>query len=389
MVRFLAKIFIKNSSDFKDNLVREKYGILCGILGVFFNVVLCVVKFIFGTLASSVAMVADSINNLSDAASSFVQILGFKFAAKKPDREHPFGHGRIEYIAGLIISFFILYMGIDLIRRSITSIFEPQKVEFSYISLIIMIGAIFVKIYIYFYNHSIGKKIESLAMEATAKDSLNDVIVTSVVVLSIILSKFTTFPVDSVSGIIVGIFIFKTGFESVKEIVSSLLGKAPTQELVNQLERIALSHKPISEIHDVTIHDYGPGRKMITLHAEVPGNMNIFELHDAIDAAEEDISQKFNCQILIHMDPVDVENKNLEKQKQIIKEEAFKINPKLKVHDVRLVKCSDGTKLFFELLKPADFKISNEELKNEMIKAVQEKLPNVECILKEINLAYL
>lgn len=389
MINFLAKIFIKNSSDFKDNSVREKYGILCGIVGVFFNVVLCVVKFIFGTLSSSVAMVADSINNLSDAASSFVQILGFKFAAKKPDREHPFGHGRIEYIAGLVISFFILYMGIDLIRRSITTIFEPQKVEFSYISIIVMIIAIFVKIYIYFYNHIIGKKIESIAMEATAKDSLSDVIVTSVVVVSMILSKFTNFPVDSFSGIFVGIFIFKTGFESVKEIVSSLLGKAPTQELVNQLEEIALSHNPISEIHDVTIHDYGPGRKMITLHAEVPGNMNIFDLHDAIDAAEEDIAKKFNCQILIHMDPVDVENKNLEKYKEIIKTEAQKINQNLQVHDIRLVNCDDGTKLFYEVLKSDNLKLSDEKLKKMLSSSVQEKIPQVECILKEIDSAYL
>lgn len=389
MIKLLAKIFIKNYSDYKNNSVREKYGILCGIVGVFFNIFLCVVKFILGTLACSVAMVADSINNLSDAASSIVQILGFRLAAKKPDREHPFGHGRFEYIAGLIISFFILYMGIDLIRRSITTIFEPQKVKFSYISIIVMIIAIFVKIYIYFYNHIIGKKIESIAMEATAKDSLSDVIVTSVVVVSMILSKFTNFPVDSFSGIFVGIFIFKTGFESVKEIVSSLLGKAPTQELVNQLEEIALSHKPISEIHDVTIHDYGPGRKMITLHAEVPGNMNIFDLHDAIDAAEEDIAKKLNCQILIHMDPVDVKDKNLEKYKEIIKTETQKINPNLQVHDIRLVKCDDGTKLFYEVLKSGNLKMSDEKLKKILSASVQEKIPQVECILKEINLAYL
>lgn len=389
MIKLLAKIFIKNYSDYKNNSVREKYGILCGIVGVFFNIFLCVVKFILGTLACSVAMVADSINNLSDAASSIVQILGFRLAAKKPDREHPFGHGRFEYIAGLIISFFILYMGIDLIRRSITTIFEPQKVKFSYISIIVMIIAIFVKIYIYFYNHIIGKKIESIAMEATAKDSLSDVIVTSVVVVSMILSKFTNFPVDSFSGIFVGIFIFKTGFDSAKEIVSSLLGKAPTQELVNQLEEIALSHKPISEIHDVTIHDYGPGRKMITLHAEVPGNMNIFDLHDAIDAAEEDIAKKLNCQILIHMDPVDVKDKNLEKYKEIIKTETQKINPNLQVHDIRLVKCDDGTKLFYEVLKSGNLKMPDEKLKKILSVSVQEKIPQVECILKEIDSAYL
>lgn len=389
MIKLLAKIFIKNYSDYKNNSVREKYGILCGVVGIFLNLILCVVKFIFGTLACSVAMLADSINNLSDAASSIVQIFGFRLAAKKPDREHPFGHGRFEYIAGLIISFLICYMGLDLIRRSVKSFFEPQNVEFSLISLFVMIFSILIKIYIYFYNHIIGKKIESLAMQATAKDSLSDVISSFVVVISVIFSKFTTFSLDSVCGFIVGIFILKNGFDSAKEIVSSLLGKAATQDLVNQLEKIALSHKPISEIHDVIVHDYGPGKKMITFHAEVPGNMNIFDLHDAIDRAEEDISKKFNCKILIHMDPVDVKNKNLEKYKEIIKTEAQNINPNLQVHDIRLVKCDDGTKLFYEVLKSDNLKMSDEKLKKMLSASVKEKIPQVECILKEIDSAYL
>lgn len=389
MIKLLAKIFIKNYSDYKNNSVREKYGILCGIVGIFLNLILCVTKFVFGTLACSVAMIADSINNLSDVTSSVVQILGFRLAAKKPDREHPFGHGRFEYIAGLIISFLILYMGIDLIRRSIKSFFESQNVEFSLISLFVMIFSIFVKIYIYFYNHIIGKKIESLAMQATAKDSLSDVISSLVVVISVIFSKFTSFSLDSVCGFVVGIFVLKNGFDSAKEIVSSLLGKAATQDLVNQIEQIALLHKPISEIHDVIVHDYGPGKKMITFHAEVPGNMNIFDLHDAIDRAEEDISKKFNCKILIHMDPVDVKNKNLEKYKEIIKNEVQKINPNLQVHDIRLVKCDDGTKLFYEVLKSDDLQMSDEKLRKILNVSVQEKIPQVECVLKEIDSAYL
>lgn len=389
MIKLLAKIFIKNYSDYKNNSVREKYGILCGIVGIFLNLILCTIKFIFGTLACSVAMLADSINNLSDAASSIVQIFGFRLAAKKPDREHPFGHGRFEYIAGLIISFLICYMGLDLIRRSVKSFFEPQIVEFSLISLFVMIFSILIKIYIYFYNHIIGKKIESLAMQATAKDSLSDVISSFVVVISVIFSKFTAFSLDSVCGFIVGLFILKNGFDSAKEIVSSLLGKAATQDLVNQIEKIALSHKPISEIHDVIVHDYGPGKKMITFHAEVPGNMNIFDLHDAIDRAEEDISKKFNCKILIHMDPVDVKNKNLEKYKEIIKTETQKINQNLQVHDIRLVKCDDGTKLFYEVLKSDNLKMSDEKLKKMLSASVQEKIPQVECVLKEIDSAYL
>ncbi|MCR5187496.1 MAG: cation diffusion facilitator family transporter, partial [Treponema sp.] len=216
MIKLLAKLFIKDSNNYKDNDVRRKYGILCGFLGVILNLLLCAAKFIFGTLASSVAMIADAFNNLSDAASSVVQILGFKLASKKPDREHPFGHGRIEYIAGLIISFFILYMGLELVRRSIKSIINPEPIEFSILSLIILLLAIVMKVYIYFYNHNIGKKIDSVAMEATAKDSLSDVIVTSVVVVSIVLAPLTSFPIDAIGGAIVGLCIIKNGIGSLK-----------------------------------------------------------------------------------------------------------------------------------------------------------------------------
>ncbi len=389
MIKLLAKLFIKDSKNYKDNDVRQKYGILCGFTGVILNLLLCILKFIFGTLAASVAMVADAFNNLSDATSSAVQILGFKLASKEPDREHPFGHGRIEYIAGLIISFFILYMGLELVRRSIKSIINPEEIHFSLVSLIILLLAIVIKVYIYFYNHNIGKKIESVAMEATAKDSLSDVIVTSVVVLSIVAAPFTSFPVDSIGGIIVGLCILKNGIESLKDTISPLLGQGATQEFVNQLEEVALSHKPIFEIHDVVLHDYGPGRRVVTLHAEVPGNVDIFQLHDAIDAAEDDIAHKFNCQILIHMDPVDVENEDLSKIKEIVNEEASKIDTGIQVHDIRIVATSSGRKLFFELRKPANLKIKNEDLKTKMYNAVQSKVPAYECVVKEINDAYL
>lgn len=389
MIKLLAKLFIKDSKNYKDNDVRQKYGILCGFAGVILNLLLCILKFIFGTLAASVAMVADAFNNLSDAASSVVQILGFKLASKEPDREHPFGHGRIEYIAGLTISFFILYMGLELVRRSIKSIINPEEIHFSLVSLIILLLAIVIKVYIYFYNHIIGKKIESVAMEATAKDSLSDVIVTSVVVLSIVAAPFTSFPVDSIGGIIVGLCVLKNGIESLKDTISPLLGQGASQEFVNQLEEVALSHKPISEIHDVLLHDYGPGRRVVTLHAEVPGNVDIFQLHDAIDAAEDDIAHKFNCQILIHMDPVDVENEDLSKIKEIVNEEAAKIDTGIQVHDIRIVATSSGRKLFFELRKPANLKIKNEDLKTKMYNAVQPKVPAYECVVKEINDAYL
>lgn len=389
MIKLLAKLFIKDSNNYKDNTVRQKYGILCGFVGVILNLLLCAAKFIFGTLAASVAMVADAFNNLSDAASSIVQILGFKLASKKPDREHPFGHGRIEYIAGLVISFFILYMGLELVRRSIKSIINPQPIEFSILSLIILLLSILIKIYIYLYNHKIGKKIDSVAMEATAKDSLSDVIVTSVVVASIVMAPFTSFPVDAIGGTIVGLCIIKNGIESLKDTISPLLGQGATQEFVDQLQEVALSHPPISEIHDVLLHDYGPGCRVVTLHAEVPGNVDIFQLHDAIDAAEEDIAQKFKCQILIHMDPVDVENERLAQIKGIVNFEAARIDPGIQAHDIRIVATGSGRKLFFELRKPADLKMKDEDLMQKMHDAVQAKVPDLECVVKEINDAYL
>ena len=428
MIKLLARICIKNSHDYESPAVREKYGILCGFVGVFLNILLSTGKFIFGTLVASVAMVADALNNLSDAASSLVQIVGFKLASKKPDREHPFGHGRMEYVAGLVITFLILYMGVELVKRSIMAIIHPEPLEFSVISIFVMIFSILVKIYMYFYNHLIGRKIDSVAMEATAKDSLSDVVATSVVLLSVGLSPFTKLPLDGIGGVIVGLFIFKNGIDSLKDTMSPLLGQAATQKFVNQLEEEALLHPPISEIHDVMVHDYGPGKRIVTLHAEVPGNLDVFTLHDAIDAAEEDISKKFNCQIVIHMDPVDVENKRLAGIKKVVAQEAEKIAAGLKVHDVRLVgmenpwvgagaeravqmagrempeqgrgpavaglskNATQGLlpkKLCFDLLKPPELKMSDDELRKKMQAAVQKQFPDLICEVREVNSAYL
>ena len=300
MIKLLAKIFIKNPEDYQNEEVRSKYGILCGGFGIFLNAILFALKFIFGTLAASVAMVADAFNNLSDAASSVVQILGFKLSSKKPDPDHPFGHGRIEYISGLVVSFLILYMGTVLLKDSVLSIIHPEAMNISILSVVVMGFSILVKLYMYLYNHLTAKKISSVAMEVVAKDSLNDVISTSVVIAALIGSRFTNLPLDGIGGVVVGIFIIKTGLEAAKDTIAPLLGSAPSVELVSQIEEELMKHKPIVGMHDLIIHDYGPGRMMISLHAEVPGNLNIFSLHDVIDIAENDISKRFNCHVVIH-----------------------------------------------------------------------------------------
>ena len=381
MISLLARIFIKNNKDYSNLKVREQYGVLCGGFGIFLNLLLFALKFIFGTIAASVAMVADAFNNLSDAASSIVQIFGFKLSSKKPDPDHPFGHGRIEYISGVIISFFILYMGIDLIKDSVKALINPDPVKADIFSLIVLVSAVLVKVYMYFYNHSVAKKINSVAMEATAKDSFGDVISTSVVILSVVLSRFVSFPVDGIGGIIVGIFILRTGFEAAKDTVGTLLGTAPSEELVKGIEKELLEHENIIGMHDLVVHDYGPGRLMISLHAEVPGDKNIFEIHDSIDIAEVDIATKFNCHVVIHMDPIDVKNKRLTVLKQLIEKTVKEIDPDFTYHDVRIVPGITHSNLMFDVVKPFSCKLSDSELKQVIHNKIHAVEPDVYCVV--------
>ena len=381
MITLLSKIFIKNYTNYKDEHVRSQYGVLCGSFGVFLNIVLFALKFIFGTLAASVAMTADAFNNLSDAGSSLVQILGFKLSSKKPDPDHPFGHGRIEYISGLIVSFIILYMGVALLKDSVLAIIHPEKPDTSLISVVIMGVAILIKIYMYLYNHLIARKIDSVAMEVVAKDSLNDVISTSVVIAAIIGSHFTSLPLDGIGGVVVAVFILKTGLESASDTIAPLLGTAPSQEFVAQIEEELMKHKPIIGMHDLIVHDYGPGRVMISLHAEVPGDMNIFSLHDVIDIAETAIAMRFGCHVVIHMDPVDVHNARLEELKKVLTEEVPKINPELKFHDVRMVPGDTHTNLIFDVVKPYSCILTDDQLKLVIHEAVHARCPDVYCAI--------
>lgn len=381
MINLLAKIFIKNSTDYSDPDVRSSYGVLCGWVGVFFNLLLFTAKFTFGTIAASIAMVADAFNNLSDAASSIISILGFKLSSKKPDPEHPFGHGRIEYIAGFIISMLIFLMGFELLKDSVSAILEPEPVKSDIFSIITMVAAILIKLYMYIYNHRTARKINSVAMEATAKDSFSDMISTSVVILSIVLARFTTLPVDGIAGVIVAIFIFYTGKEAAAETLEPLLGSAPSQELVYEINKEVMSHKPICGMHDLVVHDYGSGRLMITLHAEVPGNMNIFELHEIIDQTEFAIGNKFNCHVTIHMDPVDTENDQLKELKEMLRNITACIHPNLTVHDIRMVPGKNQTNLIFDVVKPFDCQLSDEELKKKIQEMVRTMRSDIACVI--------
>lgn len=381
MVSLLAKIFIKDNKNYSDAKVRLGYGILCGAAGIFFNVLLFAVKFVAGTLSKSIALTADAFNNLSDAASSIVQLLGFKLSSTKPDESHPFGHGRIEYIAGLIISFLILLMGFELLKTSISALFEPSELTPSIFSICVMIGAILVKCYMYFYNHNTGKKINSVALEAVAKDSLSDCISTFTVIVATIAGQFTDFPVDGAAGILVAIFILKTGWESARETIDPLLGKAPEKDFVEQIQAEVMTHKPICGMHDLIVHDYGPGRVLLSLHAEVPGDGDIFELHEIIDETEVALSKKFNCLAVIHMDPIDVKNERLKQVKVFMTEELPKIQEGLKFHDVRMVPGVKHTNLIFDIVKPFNCTLCDEELKNRVTERIRQSFSDINCVI--------
>lgn len=381
MIKLLSKIFIKNPSDYADPEVRSRYGIICGGFGIFLNIILFTLKFIFGSLAKSVAMVADAFNNLSDAASSLVSLLGFKLALKKPDSEHPFGHGRMEYIAGLVISFLILMMGFELLKSSWNALFEHEKSESTLFSYVVLGIAILVKLYMFIYNHAVSRKINSASLEAVAKDSLSDTISTFVVIASMIASKFTDFPVDGVAGFVVAAFVLKTGYESAKDTIEPLLGQPPEKEFILAVEKEVLAHKPIIGIHDMVVHDYGPGRVMVSLHAEVPGDQNIFDLHDVIDVTEYALSQKFNCHVVIHMDPVETDNLLLEEIKHYLKSVLPEIAEGLSIHDVRIVPGNTHTNLIYDVVKPFECQLTDEELKKKLFEVVNKKYNTVMSVI--------
>lgn len=371
MITILSKIFLRNRKITEDNN-RKAYGLLCGILGIFLNVILFIIKYIAGAISGSVAIVADAFNNLSDAGSSFITLVGFIFSGKKPDYDHPFGHGRFEYVSGFVVSMVIIMMGVELIKSSVDKILHPQTVEDSAIAIAVLIVSILVKLYMCFYNHSIGKKISSTAMLATATDSLSDSIATTVVLLSIIIMKFFSINVDGYCGVIVALFILYAGFNAAGDTISPILGKAPEPEFVEQIENMVLAHKEVAGVHDLVVHDYGPGRVMISLHAEVDGNGNIFELHDAIDRIENELSERLDCEAVIHLDPIETNNEEIKKIKVKVADKLKEINKNITIHDFRMVTGNTHTNLIFDVVVPYEMKENNSEVKEIVLKKVKE-----------------
>ena len=362
MIKLLAKIFIKDIQNTADSKVRVAYGYLCGAVGIALNILLFAGKIIAGTISGSVAVTADAFNNLSDAGSSIISLIGFRLASQKPDPHHPFGHGRFEYIASLIISIIIVLMGFELGKSSFEKIVAPQAVEYSAVTFAVLGASVLVKLYMFFYNNSVGKKIDSATMRATAMDSISDAVSTGAVLISAVIAMFTNLALDGWMGLVVAAFIMVTGFKSAKETIDSLLGTPPSPEFVKQIEDMALQYDDIIGVHDMIVHNYGPGRTFVSLHAEVPSDGDIVAIHDTVDNAEREIAKELGCLVTIHMDPVDVHDEHTAQLREKVSEIIKQINPDITFHDFRVVSGPTHTNLIFDIVSPMDCGLSDQEL---------------------------
>lgn len=363
MITLLSKIFIKNHDDVTNPAVRKAYGMLCSLTGIFLNVLLFAGKYIAGTLAGSIAVTADAFNNLSDAGSSVITLLGFRMASKKPDPDHPFGHGRIEYLSGLAVSLIIIVVGVQLGLESIDKIRSPEEIDASLLPMLILVASICVKGYMFFYNRAVGRKINSPGMSATATDSLSDCIATLVVLISMLVARFTGVNIDGWSGAVVAVFIIYSGFSAARDTLSPLLGSAPDPELVKRIVDIVMAHPEVLNVHDLVVHDYGPGRLMVSLHAEVPGDGDIYELHDAIDTAEYELQRELGCNAVIHMDPVSTDDSKTGRMRDELSEAVDGLGYGITIHDFRIVDGPTHTNVIFDAVLPNDSPLTEDEAK--------------------------
>ena len=372
MITFMASLFIKDSKNYKEPSVRQAYGVLSGAVGIGLNILLFFGKWLAGTISGSIAITADAFNNLSDAGSSIITLIGFRLSGQEPDPEHPFGHGRMEYISGLLVSVAILVMGFELIGSSIGKLRSPEPIESSALVFGILIASILVKLYMFFYNHSLSKKIESAAMKATSVDSLSDTVATTLVLIATLISKYTGLLLDGWFGILVGLFILYTGGSTLKETIDLLLGQPPKQEFIDEVKEIVLGHSMVHGVHDLIVHDYGPGRVMISLHAEVDVNGDIQDIHEQIDHIEHELQEKLHCSATIHMDPIVTDDEEVLAMKAKVEEMVHFLDESFSMHDFRMVKGSTRTNLIFDVEVPRKTSYTDNEIVNWLKERIHE-----------------
>jgi len=368
----MFRLFIKDYKQTQKPEVRLLYGTVSGITGLVCNALLFAVKLFIGVISGSISITADALNNLSDAGSSVISLIGFKLAGKPADKEHPFGHGRMEYIAGLIISFFMLIVGFELGRSSIEKIISPTEVSYNALTIIILIISMLIKLWMSFFYRGAGKKINSETLIAAAKDSVNDVLTTGAILVSVIVMYVFKVNIDAYMGMAVAVYIIISGVMALKQTTDPLLGQPPSREMIDSIVNTLLSHEEIAGVHDIIVHNYGPGRCIATVHAEVPVDADILKVHDVVDFAEHEVLEKYNILLTVHVDPIETNNEKVLVLRELATQIALSINENITIHDFRIAG-EANTNMIFDLVNPSDSKISDSEIK----RIFQEKLKNI------------
>lgn len=385
MTELIVKLFIKNRENTKDNTVRKAYGTLGGFVGIICNLILCVIKITVGLISGSISIMADGFNNLSDMGSSLITIIGFKLAGKPADKDHPFGHGRIEYISAFIVAMLILIVGVDLFESSVSALINNNTAPaYSLWAIIVLAVSVLIKFWMFLFNKKLSNKISSEVLLATAKDSLNDAIATAVILLSVAVTKFVTLPfnLDALMGILVALFILWAGIGSARDTLNEILGKPPEKELIEELEDIIMSFKEFVGIHDLIVHNYGVGRQFASVHVEVPQDIDIVKCHEQVDLCEKLVGEQLNLTLVIHMDPIDIDNEIVNETKQKLTDAIKVINENLTLHDFRMTPLSDKrTNLIFDVVVPAELKMSEAELEEKIITLAKLINPIFECVI--------
>ncbi len=371
-MELIFKIFIKDKDNVESTKVRSKYGQLSGGMGIFLNCVLFIIKFIAGILTSSVGVTADAFNNLSDAGASIITLVGFKVSDKPADKDHPFGHGRMEYLCSLFVAVAILIMGYELLKASIGKIVNPEPVVFDAVSGAILVIAVMIKLWMYFFNRKISKKIASQAIMATAKDSMNDCIATTGVIAGLLLSKLLNINADGYIGLAIALFVLYSGYVTIKESTEPLLGTPPDKEFVENIEKTITAHEEALGIHDLIVHNYGHMKNIISVHVEVDSGCDLNVIHDKIDLMERELSSKFDCNATIHMDPVAVNDERVTKLKQLAEKIICEIDENVSIHDFRIVSGPTHTNMIFDAVVPFEFKMTHREFKELVNSKIQE-----------------
>ena len=384
----LVRLFIKDCDNVTDPAVRERYGILSGAVGIALNLLLSAGKLFAGLMTGSISITADAFNNLSDAGSSVVTLVGFKLAGQKADDGHPFGHGRMEYLAGLLVSLMILLVGVELGRSSIGKILRPEAVDFSLVSTGILAASILVKLWMGQFNRGLGRKIGSAAMAATAADSLSDAVATAAVLAGTLVNRFAHVNIDGWVGLAVAVFILRSGWGAAKDTINPLLVESPDPELVKQLRELVLSHPQVVGMHDLIIHDYGPGRRLCSFHAEVPQDADILDAHDAIDHIEREIKEKFGIETTVHMDPIATADEKVNQLRRQVADLARVVEPEMTIHDFRVVRGPTHTNVIFDAVVPHKCRLTDEEVLQRLRRAVSALDPAYQAVI-QIDRAYV